>query len=104
MIEHFLNLSCTLQRATQGTNTMGETVLNYAPVAVFAGSIRPQTGREVKINNRKTQITTHRLYCHPRQILPTDRILCNGILYGVIFANDVMHMGRLMQVDLEVIT
>ena len=103
MILNFYNLTCTLQRATLSTNSMGETVESYAPVAVFAGSIRPQTGKEVRADARKVQISTHRLYCDPMEIKPTDRIVCNGHTYGVIFAHDVMNMGRMMQVDLEVI-
>lgn len=69
----------------------------------FNGAIRMLSANESLAYNRKGLKASHRIYAKPG--LPTitrdSKIAFEGMVFEVVFWNDVMRAGELMQIDVE---
>ncbi len=91
-----------IERKTVIDGTWGPET-TWATHIVVQGRMRQLNGNERFTSGKDTTFSTHRLYCDPADILPTDRISYDGRKYDIHAVNDVMNFDRLMQVDCELI-
>ncbi len=90
-------------RDTGDTDDWGTTIENFEMQAEMEGRLRPLSGDMRMAADKQTEFATHKLYCDPVDIRAGDRIHFQGDVFRVNFAQDVMSMDRLMQVELELL-
>lgn len=82
-------------------DSLGGMVMDWAKVGDVVGLMRYTGGRIEQINERYTESKTARFYCEPTDIQVGDQLRKDGQTFDVLWANDVMSMGAIMQVDCE---
>ena len=103
MIGHWLTQTGTLMRPTLSANSISEQVPTYASAGTFLCRLRPMSGDETDIHNRKSLIGKFRIYTPIMTIYVNDRIVIDSKTYNVLFVSDMMSMGQFLQVDCELV-
>lgn len=68
----------------------------------FNGGIRMILPHEILAYNRAGLKATHRIYAKPGLTIARDsKIVFEESIYSVVFWNDVMRAGELLQIDVE---
>ena len=101
MAYRFYQPGYMVYRPSAGQDAYGGVATTYSTHLAVRGRLRPLSGDQRLSADRQTEFATHRFYCNPADIQPGDEIRKDGDRYLVKFASDVMTMGRLMQVDVE---
>ena len=93
-------------RATETQDAAGGMVSTLSTHLSISGRMRPLTGDKRISADKDTYFGDHRFYCDPVDILEGDYLTLTGsttTVYEVKHAPDMMTMGRLMQVDAELV-
>ena len=105
-IERFYESGWKVLRATETQDAAGGMVTTLAAHLSVRGRMRPLTGDKRISADKDTYFGDHRFYCSPADILEGDVLTKTGsttTTYEVKHAPDMMTMGRLMQVDCELV-
>ena len=103
-IENYFTAGWVVSRHKSVRDTMGGFTQTSSSVGSVSGDMRPLSGEYKLSADKQIAFGTHRFYCSPTSIITPGRVLSTGgVEYEVKFAADMMNMGRVMQVDCEVI-
>ncbi len=107
-VERFFEPGWEVWRPTVTQDEYGGNVETYNLHAMLWGRMRPFSspgtarGEIVKeMSGKKAISVSHRFYCFPVDIKEDDEIRKNDHVYKVGLAANMMHMDKLMQVDVE---
>jgi hypothetical protein len=103
----FFTQTAMIYRANESQNAIGAMVNTPTSYAEIAGRLRAmaagRTMAERVSANKMTQYQAFRFYTDSTAVLATDELLIDGVRYRVTFADNVMAMNRLWQIDLELV-
>ena len=104
----YLTQTGMVMRATRTQATTGAVINSWSSQAEVMGRLRPFTvtkaGGEKLSADKVTVYAGFRWYCAPSTAFAEDdRLRVDGVTYRIAYIADVMSMGRLMQVDLELV-
>ena len=103
-VSNFFTATWTVIRYAPVRDTMGGFSPSSSSAGTVSGMMRPLSGHLKLSADKDHAFATHRLYCAPTSIITAGRYLTTGgSKYEVKFVSNVMNMGRLMQVDCEVV-
>lgn len=102
-IRSYFKQDFTSQRNEKVDNGCGGWADVWSNYISSNGCIRGLKGDESFKNDKLTAESTHRLYCNILDIIKEDRIIFDGITFEVLFVNNVMQMGKHLQIDLKVV-
>lgn len=100
MITDFFKTTFDIYRLTSSDQGGIETK-SYQKIATVLGWMRPLHGSEIRANEKRTYVTTHRMYCTVLELRPTDVVLKDELTYEVRYFQNPMDSNQFMQVDLE---
>lgn len=80
-------------------DSSGGASITYGGSSTFKGKIRLLKAIEKLRNSKINEDSSHRIYCNVIDIPLQSKITFDGFQYIVIYANDVMNEGELLQVD-----
>lgn len=103
MIDRFFEPGIVVQRYTESTNDLGDSVKTWANHLTISGRIDALSGDEQIVAGAPSVVATHMLFCRPVDISEKDRIVYKGQEYEVKFVDNPMNYGRFLQISLEVI-
>jgi len=69
-----LNNTLTLQTLTETADGAGGHTASWTDVGTFRARISPLTAQERLLQDKRTMLTTHRIYCDNMNVSPKDRI------------------------------
>jgi hypothetical protein len=104
----YLTQTGTVMRSTRTQAVTGAVINAWSSQAEVMGRLRPFTvskaGGESLSADKLTVFAGFRWYCAPTAaMVEDDRLRVDGVTYRIAHIADVMSMGRLMQVDLELV-
>ncbi len=103
-VERFFKPGWVITKYKPVADGMGGFTQSSSSQGSVSGVMRPLSGEYRLSADKDTAFATHRFYCNPSSlILPGRYLSTGGKKYEVKFASDMMNMGRLMQVDCEVV-
>jgi len=89
-----LNHTLTLQTFTETSDSQGGVTTSWADSGTFKGRISPLTSHEVLMQNKNTNVTTHKIFCDNMAISPKDRIKWGDYYFeitGIINPSEMYH-------------
>lgn len=107
-VASYYTQTATVLRSTRTQAATGAIINVWSSEAEVMGRLRPFTvskagGEELRAG-KVTVVAGYRWYCAPTTSFDEDdRLRIDGTAYRVAHKADVMSMGRLMQVDLELV-
>jgi hypothetical protein len=105
MVEDFFDKTCKFEAPTKTPDGLGSTEITYGgspKTERFTGcSIRELSASEIRLNDKLTAISTHRIYFNVRNIDNTWRAIIDGKIYNI--TSTVKHCGEYSQADLRIL-
>lgn len=105
-IEKYFEPGYSIYRATSSKDPSGGFVNTWTKVKDIVGRLRTNTrvtGSYPMKNDKKTEEHTFRFYCGIEDIQVGDEIRNNALRLEVQIVNDLMTVGRFLQVELKLI-
>ena len=103
MIDRFYKQLVTIKRQTLIDDGGGSKEATWSKWKTIKGLIVLSSGNERRVNEKKTVISSHTLFCSKIDIKATDRVEYSGKIYEVILPEDPLALGHHMEVDLQLI-
>ncbi len=103
MIDRFYRQIITIKRKTLTDDGGGAKAENWATLKTIKGLIVQNSGNERRVNEKKTETSSHTLICTKTDIKAVDRIEYNGSVYEVLPVDNPLEMNHHMEVDLQLI-
>lgn len=103
MINKFYKQTIVIKRKTLTDDGGGSKEETWATLKTIKGLIVLSSGNEKRVNEKKTVISTHTLFCAKTDITSLDRVECEGNVYEVILPDNPLQLGHHMEIDLQLI-
>ena len=101
-IESYYVAGITVKNLTETRGSGGQTVKTYSAGTDISGRIRKLTGAEIIVADKDAFTADYRLYCAPAEVISSgDQVEYDSKTFSVVSVNDVMEMGKHLQVDLK---
>lgn len=101
-ITDFFNSSVDIQRVVRTDDDIGGQTEDWPNLHTgLACCIQPRRGFEIVAHDKRQAEVTHIMYCKPVDILPSDRINNNGVLYDVLLVRNIDMLGRFLTLNLK---
>ena len=84
----------TLQTLTETSDGQGGVITSWADSGTFMARISPLTSQERLMQDKSTNITTHKIYCDNMAVSPKDRIRWGDYYFeitGIINPSEMYH-------------
>lgn len=103
MIRDYFTDTVSLYSPAFGVSTTtGDTVTTWTLAETFKGKVRPLSASEQYVQNKRTVVTTHRLYCDNTTINESYKVVCSGSTYDITGIINPMGFNRFLQVDMRI--
>lgn len=100
-IEQHYRTPFVIYRKNAGDGSWGSSGV-FAAVGIGNGMLQPSSGKIMQVNEQRTGVSTHLLYCSPYlDIRQLDELVINGKRYTVLMAADAAGIGHHLEIDLE---
>uniref|UniRef100_A0A6M3LIG9 Putative head-tail joining protein n=1 Tax=viral metagenome TaxID=1070528 RepID=A0A6M3LIG9_9ZZZZ len=89
-----LNHTLTLQTFTSADDGMGGMVDTWTDSGTFRARISPLTSQERLMQDKNTNVTTHKIYCDNMAVSPKDRIKWGNYYFeitGIVNPSEMYH-------------
>jgi len=96
-----LNQTLTLQTHTQTDDGMGGYVKGWADLGSFRGRISPISAEERLNQDRTVMNTTHRIFCDPMTVDPTNRIKWGSYYFEIIGITNPSELYHHLEIDVR---
>lgn len=103
MIDRFYKQIIVIKRRTLSDDGGGSKEETWTTLKTIKGLIVLSSENERRMNEKKTEISTHTLFCAKTDIKAIDRVECDGNTYEVLFPDNPLSMDHHMEVDLQLI-
>lgn len=103
MITDYYNHTITLYTVTN-TNSSGEIIETWSTGVEIKGRIRPLNANEIYLQNKKTVIATHRMYCDYMTIDEKYKAIWGTSTFEIVAVQTPFNANRFMQIDLKTIS
>lgn len=103
MIDRFYKHIVTIKRKALTDDGGGSKTETWTKLKNIKGLIVQNGGNERRMNEKKTEISSHTLMCNKTDIKAIDRIECGGSIYEVLSVDNPLGMNHHMEVDLQLI-
>jgi hypothetical protein len=103
-VERFYEAGWRIYKPVDTQDGAGGVVSTYSLLATVSGRMRPLSGNKQISAEKMTYFADHRFYCAPTDLQEYYMLAKAGstdTTYTVKHAADMMHMGRLLQTDCE---
>lgn len=94
----------SIERMSISYDDFGSPTEAYTALKTASGRIRMLNASERFVNDKETQIGTHKLYTREADIKASDRVVYRGNKYHVLYVNNVMNFNELYQVEMELVS
>ena len=102
MLKDYYTHDITLYSLTVA-NSSGEIVETWSTGTAIKGRIRPLSANEMYLQNKRTVIATHRMYCDYQTVDETYKAVWGTSTYQVIGVQVPFNANRFMQIDLKTV-
>jgi head-tail adaptor len=99
MFTSLLNQTLTIQRKTIVGDGIGGHTTIWADLGSFKGRISPVSAQEKMMQDKNTMGTTHRIYCDPMTVQPTDRIRWGSYYFEIIGVRNPSELYHHLEID-----
>lgn len=103
MIDRFYKSGVVIKRKTSTDDGGGSSNDTWATYKTIKGLIILASGTERRLNEKKSIIATHTLFCAPVDINATDCIEYNGNTFEVLLLDNPLNLGHHLEIDLQLI-
>ena len=102
MIQNFYTHDITLYTMTVA-NSSGEISETWSTGTAIKGRIRPLSANEMFLQNKRTVVANHRMYCDYQTINETYKVVWGSSTFQVIGVQVPFNANRHMQIDLKTV-
>jgi hypothetical protein len=100
-LRKYFKAGILIQRRTTDTeDAIGNPIEAWITHITINGLIRKTNGTELFVDQKRTGVSYHRLYCEPCDILIGDQVVFQSKTYEITSVNNVMEFDDLYQVDM----
>ncbi|MBS3945333.1 MAG: head-tail adaptor protein [Melioribacter sp.] len=103
MINRFYKQKIIIQRKTLTNDGGGSFKEVWKKLKEVKGLIVMSNGSERMLDQKRTVISSHTLFCNKTDLKSTDRVECEGNIYEVILPEDPLSLSHHMEVELQLI-
>jgi len=94
-----LNQILVLQSFTETADGQGGQIFVWADIGSFKGRISPLSSQERMMQDKTLNITTHRIYCDPMDVMPNDRIKWGTYYFEIIGITNPSEVYHHLEID-----
>ncbi len=98
---NLLNQTLTLQSLTVSDDGMGSQIKTWTDLGSFRGRISPITSQESIVQNKETMTTTHRIFCDPMTIDPSNRIRWGSYYFEIVGIRNPSELYHHLEIDVK---
>ena len=88
-----------LQSATETADGQGGITIEWTDIGSFRARISPLTSQERLIQDKTTNLTTHKIYCDPMDVMPDDRIKWGTYYFEIIGITNPSEIYHHLEID-----
>lgn len=94
-----LNHTLTLQTLTETDDGMGGITQTWSDNGTFRARVSPLTSQERLLQNKSTQVTTHKIYCDPMAVTVKDRFKWGSVYFEILGITNPSEVYHHLEID-----